>query len=367
MKKFLVVIIGAMLAMACTEQKGFKIDVNIEGADGLVKLEKRVSENWVTVDSAQIVDGAVALKGSVKNPGAHYLSVEGQRSKAIVFVENSDISINGKVDSLSNIYVRGSATHDEYVQVDDKIGEINEKYMELYKEYREANSNGDTVKVAALRESMDELYSGIGQLQEDFVKNNPASFVSPYFITRVHYTKEVDELEKMVDALDPKLQSVQTVIELKEKIAKLKRVAVGETAPDFSQNDSAGNPVKFSEIYSKNELTLLDFWASWCGPCRRENPNVVKVYNEFKNDGFSVFGVSLDRDKDKWMEAIEKDQLTWEHVSDLAYWQNAAAQLYAVRSIPSNLLIDKNGKIIAKNKREEELREVVAKYFETKP
>jgi peroxiredoxin len=151
---------------------------------------------------------------------------------------------------------------------------------------------------------------------------------------------------------------------LKERIEKLKTVAVGQVAPDFTMNDSDGNPVKFSDIYKQNEYTLLDFWAAWCGPCRQENPNIVAVYNDYKDKGFSVFGVSLDRDRDAWLKAIDDDNLTWPHVSDLAYWNNSAAQLYAVNSIPSSLIVDKNGKIIAKNKRDEELRETVSELLD---
>jgi thiol-disulfide isomerase/thioredoxin len=109
---------------------------------------------------------------------------------------------------------------------------------------------------------------------------------------------------------------------------------------------------------------LLDFWAAWCGPCRQENPNIVAVYNDYKDKGFSVFGVSLDRDRDAWLKAIDDDKLTWPHVSDLAYWNNSAAQLYAVNSIPSSLIVDKTGKIIAKNKRDEALREAVSELLD---
>ena len=160
------------------------------------------------------------------------------------------------------------------------------------------------------------------------------------------------------------MQTVQSIIDLKVRIEQLKTVAVGQIAPDFKQNDVDGNPIKFSDIYSENELTLLDFWAAWCGPCRAENPNVVAVYNDYKDKGFTVFGVSLDREKEAWLKAIEDDNLTWSHVSDLAYWQNAAAKLYAVNSIPSSLIVDKTGKIVAKNKRAEELRATVAELLD---
>jgi peroxiredoxin len=134
----------------------------------------------------------------------------------------------------------------------------------------------------------------------------------------------------------------------------MKTVAVGQKAPDFTLNDVNGNPVS---LYSKvgSKLLLVDFWAAWCNPCRQENPNVVKVYKEFNKKGFDVFGVSLDRSKEEWVEAIAADKLTWTHVSDLQYWNNAAARLYAVNAIPANFLLDENGIIIGRNMRGEDL------------
>jgi peroxiredoxin len=273
----------------------------------------------------------------------------------------------GKADSLDLIKVTGSATHDEYSAINTKLQDITKTYMALYQDSRAANAAGDTTKARVLMEEVDEMYESVGRMQEDFVENNPASYVSPYFLSRTQHGKEVAELEAIINKLDPKLNQVQTLIDIKERIAKLKTVEVGQIAPDFIQNDADGNPIKFSDIYSKNELTLIDFWASWCGPCRGENPNVVAVFNDYKNEGFNVFGVSLDNDKDKLLKAIGDDKLTWDHVSDLGGWGNAASKLYAVNSIPSSLLVDKNGKIIAKNKREAELREAVAAFLNSKP
>jgi peroxiredoxin len=165
---------------------------------------------------------------------------------------------------------------------------------------------------------------------------------------------EGSEIETYINAMDTAVANTETIKNLKERVEKMKAVAIGQKAPDFTMKDPEGNPVSlYSKIGSK--LLLVDFWAAWCGPCRRENPNVVKVYKEFNKKGFDVFGVSLDQKKDDWVKAISDDNLTWTHVSDLQYWNNLAARMYAVNSIPANFLLDENGTIIGRNLREEAL------------
>lgn len=363
MKKYLILIL-VVVAFACNKKPaGYQITVQLEGAEGAILLETRGSGEWIAADTADIVDGVAVLEGVVEYPGDYYLSVLGARPKALLFVENSKMNVVGHVDSLNLMKVTGSATHDEYEVLNKQINEIGEKYMALYQESRTATAAGDTAKARQLMDEVNTLYESTNTLQEDFVKNNPASYVTPFFLNRIQYGKNVADLEALVNGLDPKLLVVPTIVELKEQIEKLKKVAVGQIAPDFTQNDPDGNPVKFSDVYSQNEITLLDFWAAWCGPCRQENPNVVAVFNEYKEKGFGVFGVSLDRDKDAWLKAIADDGLAWTQVSDLAYWNNAAAQIYAIRSIPSSLLVDKTGKIIAKDKRGEELKTTVAEFL----
>lgn len=360
MKKVLILIAVVGLFACSQKDKGFEITVNLIGANGQVLLEKIESSQWIPVDTATIVDGTAVLKGKVVVPEDHYLSVVGQQGKMILFVENTAMKVTGDVSNLELAVVEGSQTHQEYHQVNTRIQEIGDEYMALYREARETAAAGDDVKAAELMQQVEILFESTNDLQADFIKNNPASFAAPYFLSRVQYGMELNDLDNLVGSLDPKLNEVPTIIALKERIEKLKTVAEGQIAPDFTMNDPAGNPVRFSDVYKQNEYTLLDFWAAWCGPCRAENPNVVAVYNEFKDKGFSVFGVSLDRDRDAWLKAVEDDHLTWMHVSDLAYWNNAAAQLYAVNSIPASLIIDKNGKIIAKDKRGEDLRETIA-------
>ena len=360
MKKLLILFI-AVAFFACNQQKegGFEIKVDLEGAEGQILLEKRGESSWIPVDTAEIVDGVAVLEGKVDNPEDYYISVLGQLAKTMVFVENADITVSGKVDSLASVEVTGSQTHNEYSRVNNRIQQIGEEYMAIYQQAREASAEGDTAKAEELMEEVNALYESTTELQEEFVRENPASYATPYFISRIQYGLELEELEKLVDSLNEKLQSLPIIQSLKERIAKLKTVAVGQKAPDFTMNDTEGNPVTFSDVYSQHEYTLLDFWAAWCGPCRRENPNIVAVFNDYKDQGFYVFGVSLDREKEAWLQAIEDDNLTWAHVSDLSYWNNAAAQLYAVNSIPASLIVDKNGTIVAKNKRGDELRETV--------
>ena len=364
MRKLMIFTAIAALFACSRQEKGFEITVNLEGAKGHILLEKRINSQWIPVDTAAIVDGVAVLKGKAEFPEDYYLSVFGQQPKTILFVENENMSVKGDANKLEQVVVTGSKTHDEYTRVNSQIQKIGEEYMSLYQQAREAASSGNEEKASALMQQVEEKYESTNTLQKEFVQENPGSFAAPYFLSRIQHGMEPDELDNLITALDPSLAKVPSIVLLKERVEKLKSVSVGKIAPDFTMNDADGKPVKFSDVYKQNEYTLLDFWAAWCPPCRAENPNIVAAFNQYKEKGFGVFGVSLDRDRDAWLKAIDDDKLTWLHVSDLAYWNNAAAQLYAVNSIPSSLIVDRNGKIVSKNKRDKELFETLSELLD---
>jgi peroxiredoxin len=365
MRKLLYLFALVLFAFSCTTEPQYTITGKLEGdAEGKVLLEKREAGEWVVKDTADLAGGSFTFTGMVEYPEMYYLSVEGKRGKLGLFLENSDISVAGYVDTLYNAEITGSFTHDEYVAYQEDLGKIYEDIRPLYDKLRAAQEEGDEETTMELQSAMDEIYDKAKDYQMTFVKENTSSFVAPTVLRGLVYYMEGEEIEAHLDAFDESLAVLPMVAELREKAEALKAVAIGQPAPDFTLNDPEGNPVTLSSHFGK--YLLLDFWASWCGPCRQENPNVVAVWKDYNEKGFDVFGVSLDRPdgKEAWLQAIEDDELTWTHVSDLKFWECAPAQLYAVSAIPTNFLLDKEGTIIGKNLRGDDLRAKVAELLD---
>jgi peroxiredoxin len=347
--------VGLILA-SCSSRPHYFIKGNIEGSDSITfYLQKREAGKTVTIDSAISKKGLFTLKGgSVEYPQLIQLVADNTPMRTSFYLENTEISLTGQLDSLYKITVTGSKTQDEYMLFVDSNKPLSDQYSELYNEYQAAGQARNLNKIADLEKRADSIQNEMTNLQKSFVKNNPESYVSPSILGSLSYEMGVEEIESMINGLDTAIIALPPIQRLKERVALLKTVSVGKKAPDFIMDDVDGRPVALSsKIGSK--LLLLDFWAAWCGPCRQENPNIVKVYNEFHKKGFDVFGVSLDQKKEDWVKAIADDKLTWTHVSDLQYWGSAAARLYAVNSIPSNFLLDETGTIIGRNLRGEEL------------
>ena len=325
--------------------------------DGTVYLEFNDGDKKIT-DSTAITNGSFSFKGKVDQPLLYTIKLKGSEFGARFLLDNETITFQAKKDSVHDAKFSGAVQDSIYKSYyQNEYKKISKVAGSVYKISDSLTQNGKVKLTADQKAMLDKRWEDLQNFGDDltgkFIKTHKDKLAAALIINEriVNYTPE--KVTEYYALLTPEIQKSFYGKKLKIEIDIAEKTAIGATAPEFSQTDVNGKIIKLSDY--KGKYVLVDFWASWCGPCRKENPYVVQAYKAYHDKGLDILGVSLDEKKDLWEKAIEKDGLIWTHISDLKGWKNEVAGLYGVKMVPTNYLIAPDGKIIAKNLREEAL------------
>ena len=355
MRKLLLSIVAASMTLAaCNAQSGYKVTGTVEGMpDGKAIIATVNGSSLDTLAKADVKNGSFEFTGNVSEPTGAYIMVIGQRGAIPFMLENANITVNAGQAGLTVTGSEGQKIYDQFMAINTTT---QQEAMKLQQEYQAAN--GDQAKMQAVQEAYAKLMTDAQAKETELIKANPDSYVSTFVIVSSMGQMEYEQLKERYNLLGEKAKARAHGKAIAAQIAKLESTAIGQIAPNFTITTPEGESISLYDI--KGKVKLIDFWASWCGPCRGENPHVVEIYKEYHPKGLEIFGVSLDNNKEAWVKAIADDGLVWKHGSDLKGWQSAPAQLYSVSGIPHTVLLDENNKIIAKNLRGDELKQKIA-------
>lgn len=361
MKKLTYLLAAAAVFAACNNgNKGYTVTGTIEGAtDGdTVFLQTVEGRQLVKLDSAVITNGTFTFKGTQDTAANRYITYNPTGEEGMImdfFLENGKINI--KLDGKGNS-ATGTENNDIYQAIRVQLNDLDTQMENIY------TSMSDTALTDQQREAkgkeMEALENKMVEVAKAAINQNITNAVGVHLLKNNFYYLDVEELDPLMPQIPGLYSNDATIIRIKDNVERMKATAVGEKFTDFEMQTPEGETVRLSDYAGKGKTVLVDFWASWCGPCRREMPNLVDAYAKYKNKNFEIVGVSLDQNGDSWKEAIKKLNITWPQMSDLKYWNCEGAQLYAVSSIPHTVLIDGEGTIIARGLHGDELQEKLA-------
>ena len=353
-----------ILFVSCQSTSGdYTINISADVEDDhqifLVNFDESNKPN--VIDTLYVKDGLTSYSGVSKLPDYQSLWVDGIRGSVPVFVEPGEITVELYKDSIQASKVSGTKTNVAFKRYIDEINPLFKSFYDIQNEMRNAMVSRDSLGYKDLEEQLKEMETKFNDYQIDYTKSNPDSYISAMVLIQLVMNKAIEneaayEIYNGFSKTIKKTKSAVKIYELvapkeaeeTEEAAQDGEVNVGDKAPDFSAPNP--NDIAVSLNTSLGKLTVLDFWASWCGPCRVDSPNLVKVYNTYKDKGLAIVGISLDQQKESWKKAIDNDKLDWTHVSFLKRWDDPIAAIYGVRSIPQLFLLDENGVVIAKER-----------------
>lgn len=367
MRKILLAGLVVLLAACESENDGYQISGTVENApDGQKVIVSKLNDSntqIVHLDTAEVKDGRFELDlPEVEEPTISFLTVEGTRGNVVYIAENTPIEFKVYPDSIYSSEISGGKDNEVLSTYLVNVRDVSRKMSESRNSLREAMMNRDSAAVQELQSFEKQVFEEDKKNKGEIIEANPNSIVSVMVLQDMLNSSAYSskELQNYYDQLSPEIKELPLSKTIKASLDKMSKTDVGSKAPEFSAPTPDGEQLALNEVLGK--VTLIDFWASWCKPCRVENPNIVEVYKKYHDQGFEIIQVSLDRpgQKDKWVQAIEDDNLEeWHHVSNLQFWQDPVAVEYGIRAIPAAFLLDEDGNIIAKDLRGEALGEKV--------
>ncbi len=372
MKKIFLFVSAAALFASCskTGDNEYIISGTVEGADGknviLERQDENTPGNLVAIDTVKVENGKFEIKGTATEPAIHTLRIDTKEGMVDFILEEGEIRVAVDKDTIAKTKVSGTYNNEELSKFKEDLKvtqkDVQKKSMAFQQanmqKMNQAQQSKDTAVVNQLMNEYKKIQEPLNNKYTNYAENNPKSFLSVLITESLFNFPEPDiaKIKKIYNSLTSELKNTKPGKSVKEKLDNLDAVEIGKVAPDFTAPNPEGKNVSLKQSLGK--VTIIDFWASWCAPCRQENPNVVALYNEFHDKGLNIIGVSLDQPDGatKWKEAIAADKLAWTHVSNLKFWQDPIAKKYNVRSIPATFILDASGKIVAKDLRGEELK-----------
>lgn len=367
MRKILVLSAIAVMLVACQNKSEYTIhgDIAGEAFEGQqVYFEKWSDSTMTPVDSAVIVDGKFTLQGETDKSSLRFMTIGDKRSniRTMLMIEPGEI----KVSYDSVFHITGSELNKTLTEFEEKQRELNNEMRSISNKYGEAVNDGSLTK--EMEEELKSEFNKIGQeakeMNFEFIKNNIDNELGQYLFMASSSMFEPEQQKEILAMTSDGYKSQKNVKRIVDHLEAVEAVAIGNDFIDFTMKNPEGETVSLSDYAGKGKYVIIDFWASWCGPCRNEMPNVVEAYKKYKDKGLEIVGVSLDSEKDKWIQGIEDLNMTWPQMSDISGWETDAVKLYAIQGIPHTVLLDKEGKIIDKNLRGKELDEKLSELLD---